>query len=268
MTLDLRLSAHLPPSGWTLDQGADAFVELLRALGGTRLCDGGWIVATPREPGDGARFDPLAQPGLLADWLRERQGLIHGDAGPGPMGFDAYATQEDAGQRRLEVQMVWQRDYVGDALMIDFTAPHPRHGLTEPLLAEIVQAIVGWRRPMHLSIMPTAYRRDHWPVDRLREAVGWIGWLPFALPAGSLPEAHRQVSMAGGTYVAGQPELWSAADGAAVVRAQALDLALNSLGVLPSAVELQAGTWGQGVAGQAAGRASPLWPNGRSWIRP
>lgn len=98
---------------------------------------------------------------------------------------------------------------------------------------------------MHLSAMPTRYQMDHWPLDRLRSGIGWIGWVPFAVLAGEVPEATKMIPMNGGTCVLGQREIWQVDDPTAIARAQALDLRLNALGVLPTTVELMRGDWGQ-----------------------
>jgi hypothetical protein len=75
--------------------------------------------------------------------------------------------------------------------------------------------------------------------------------VPFALNPSDVPEAERVQQMNGGTLIATQMDFWQVFEHhplyskEAIERAQEVELRLNLLGVLPTAVELGRGDWGQ-----------------------
>jgi hypothetical protein len=135
-------------------------------------------------------------------------------------------------------------------VIIDIGYPHPVHGLDISLFVETFDAVIAWKRPQHASMAPPDYRMDLQPLDRQRRGIGWLGWIPFEVSAGDVPEAAVVRPMRWGTFLASQRDWWFAAgprkDEAAIARAQALDLRLNYLGLLPTLDELRRGDWGQG----------------------
>jgi len=114
---------------------------------------------------------------------------------------------------------------------------------------DVCRAVVAWQRPMHLHAMPTRYRAEHHPLDIARLVIGWLGWVPFPLTPHDVPEARIVAAQDGGTNLASYDRYWQAsgpdADPQAIAQAQALDLRLNTLGVLPTSLELERGDWGQ-----------------------
>lgn len=133
---------------------------------------------------------------------------------------------------------------------LDLREPHPVHGLDISLFVETIDTVIAWKRPQHVSMAPPDYRMDLQPLDRSRRGIGWLGWIPFEVPAEDVPEAAIVRPMRGGTFLASQRDWWFAAgprrDEAAIARAQALDLRLNDLGLLPTVEELRRGDWGGG----------------------
>jgi hypothetical protein len=134
---------------------------------------------------------------------------------------------------------------------IDFTHPHPTLGHNIDLYIETIDTNITWKRPQHVLCGPAMYFLNDHPLDKARSGIGWLGWVPFDLAPADVPEAAIILPMHGGTFVASQREWWIAAgpqrNEAAVQRAQALELRLNHLGVLPTNIELRRGDWGQGT---------------------
>lgn len=244
MTIDLSISVTYPDLSWPLEQSVDAFTNLLAALARTRLCDDGWTVVAPRSSGDTTAIDPFGQRSELVAWFEEREALIlDGRPRVGPRTI--YASSPDPTPSRYRAEFGWDSGFGTTGLMLDIRAPHPVHGLNATLVEEVVATIVTWQRPLHLAAMPTLYRSEHHPLDRLRQSVGWVGWVPFELGVEEIAPANRLTPLAGGTLVVGQQAFWQADDARAVAHAQVLDLALHDAGALPTAVELQRGDWGQ-----------------------
>ena len=113
----------------------------------------------------------------------------------------------------------------------------------------MVEITTAWMRPQHLRFGSISYSRNDHPLDRQRNGIGWIGWLPFSLTPADVPEAHLIAPMNGGTVVMTWPEFWQAHPGArnedAVRRTQDVEIRLNSLGVLPTNADLAGGMWGR-----------------------
>lgn len=72
----------------------------------------------------------------------------------------------------------------------------------------LVEAITRWKRPQHLEFGPSDYFHLHHPLDRARQGIGWMGWVPFALTASDVPEATLVREMNGGSLVVTQMEFW------------------------------------------------------------
>jgi hypothetical protein len=93
---------------------------------------------------------------------------------------------------------------------------------------------------------------DH-PLDRTRQGIGWMGWLPFTLTPADVPEAALVVPMNGGTFIQSVPDFWQAPhlprqpdavrDEVTIRRVQDVEIRLNQLGVLPTAADLATGNW-------------------------
>lgn len=108
-----------------------------------------------------------------------------------------------------------------------------------------MHVLTQWSALQHASAIPVFYAADDSPIDPVnRRGIGWVGWVPFEVTAEQLPEAQVLEAVGGGTLVASQDSYWDVTDRAAVKRAQALELALNKLGLLPTRDVLAEGTWG------------------------
>ncbi|WP_299191077.1 Imm52 family immunity protein [uncultured Litoreibacter sp.] len=253
MRIDLTVAAIYPEIDLSLEGGVTAFTSLLDALSHSKLCDGGWFTATPSEEGDASFIDPLQDAPAAAKWFAKREEMILDGrprvgprniyaAGPRPQGPSAPPPEAD----RYKAEFSWDSGWGTSGLALEFYAPHPNYGIDAAMVLEVIDKIIAWRRPQHVAARPAAYHRDHHPLDRQREQLGWVGWVPFEIGVEDIPEAAALQLMHGGTGVIGQHAFWRADDATAVANAQALDLRLNSLGVLPTSVELTRGDWGQG----------------------
>ncbi len=231
--------ARLPRLPRGFDAGAAEFLRLLRGL----------------ERIDGLHEGWRGQGRLL--WQQQEEFIERfraensKDHQPGDM-FVIRAGSQLSGPQDITsyfFELTWEAFYV-DTLEGDFrTMPRTRQG--EMDWPAMIEAIVAWRRPQHLRLGPWLYTRDHHPLDRSREGIGWMGWIPFPLSASDVPEAELVRPMLGGSLIIVQSEFWQANprhplySQPAIERAQEVDLRLHLLGVLPSPHELQRGDWGQ-----------------------
>ncbi|MDF3606771.1 Imm52 family immunity protein [Paracoccus sp. DMF-8] len=117
--------------------------------------------------------------------------------------------------------------------------------------ADLLDIITRWRRPHHIRFGPMHYYMDQHPLDRSREGIGWMGWVPFSLAPAEVPEAEIVQPMNGGTLIVPQSTLWQAVEGhpsyskEGIERAQEVEIRLNILGVIPTSMDLDRGGWGQ-----------------------
>ena len=247
--IDLQLSAMLTPHRYgieyaTYEDGARDFLALVRLLDRLPATALGWTMKGFRLWDQEKAYvaDAIATAATL-DYADEDGSIGIMDDAPRFYGSRAgrvyyafnyawglYATRLSAEFEHLP------RD-------LDFTAVH---------MLEIVDAITRWKRPQHLEFGPADYFHLHHPLDRARRGIRWVGWVPFALTPSDVPEAEIVRPMNGGTAIATQSALWQVFEHhplhapEAIARAQEVELRLNALGVLPTAVELDRGDWGQG----------------------
>lgn len=219
--------------------GAEGFLDLLGRLERLRFFDMGWTSLDTRLWDQREAFLDVHE-----RWNLER------DPESQTLSIGAVSTEAAEGkwayyhvEHRWGGAILWPTQ-----LIIDIGYPHPVHGLDISLFVETIDAVVAWKRPQHASMAPSTYRMDLQPLDRARRGIGWLGWIPFEVSATDVPEAAIVRPMRGGTFLASQRDWWFAAgprkDEAAIARAQALDLRLNYLGLLPTFEELRRGDWG------------------------
>lgn len=112
---------------------------------------------------------------------------------------------------------------------------------------ETIACLEKWAPLQHVSATPLFYSPHDSPIDHvMRRGIGWAGWVPFRLTKEELPEAGVLSPLGEGTFVACQEAYLNISDRDAVRRAQALELKLNSLGMLPTRRALSRGDWGLG----------------------
>ncbi len=235
----MQLASYFPPDANGFDHGSKDFLRLL--LLAQKLP----IYQRAYDSFFGGPFDDSTNylDGFRAENL----------AGPlaGRM-FQIHAGAPDDGRPRITFEYTWgEPGLTLTRLVVDFTNPAPIPGLLLDLdrYLETIDTVITWKRPQHLRCGPGMYFLNDHPLDKARSGIGWLGWVPFDLTPADVPEAAIVLPMQGGTFVASQRDWWIAAgpqrDAAAVRRAQALELRLNVLGVLPTTIELRRGDWGQ-----------------------
>jgi hypothetical protein len=235
----MQMASYFPRQLYDFDQGAAEFLLLLKDLKKLRYFDMGYDSYFGQPFVDQAAY----LGGFRANNLEDTpDGSVN----------EIHVVGDDGLRPNFSVSYWWGRqDLTISHVGIDFTHPHPLHGHNIDLFIETVDTIITWKRPQHLRCGPAMYFLNDHPLDKARSGIGWLGWVPFDLAPADVPEAAIILPMQGGTFVASQREAWIAAgpqrDEAAVRRAQALDLRLNHLGVLPSIIELRRGDWGQGT---------------------
>ncbi len=112
------------------------------------------------------------------------------------------------------------------------------------LIRRVISVMLEWGRIQHITVCDPYYAHMDSPLDPRRRGVGWAGWLPFSLASGQVSEAMVLEPLAEGTFLVSVVD-WDANDGRSIPRAQALELQLNGLGVLPTFDDLGRGDWGR-----------------------
>lgn len=241
----MRLNFLMSPSSAGFDEGMKAFLELLLELSRLRLFYEGWKFAELIIGDDPSGFIERTR---QQNFEKDSSALDRKDLTV----FSASAYNEPSSNSGILCALThrWGRsDTFVMNLLLEFRGPHPTYGTDISLFRETIAAVIAWQRPQHVSMAWPVYRDEHHPLDKQRSGIGWLGWVPFDLAPSQVPEAAVCEPMAGGTFLASQLGFWFAAgpnkDADAIARAQALDLRLNALGVLPTTVELQRGDWGR-----------------------
>jgi hypothetical protein len=233
----MQMSCYFPRQIYDFDEGAQEFLVLLKALKRLRYFDLEYDSYFGKPFGDKTSYID----GFRANNLEDT---------PDGSACDIHVMGTDALRPNFSVSYTWGRQELTISHMgIDFTHPHATHGHNIDLFLETIDTVILWKRPQHLRCGPPMYFLNDHPLDKARWGIGWLGWVPFDLSASQVPEAAIILPLHGGTFLASQRDWWSAhspqRDEAAVHRAQALELRLNHLGVLPTIIELRHGDWGQ-----------------------
>lgn len=248
--VDLALLAHLAPHRYGAEyeryaDGAQDFIRLLRALDTQPFFSLGWTMRGFRLWADEAAF--------LADAAAVAAGLDYADEA-GSIGIiDDAETLRGIDLTHYSFHFSW--DIYATQLKGEVQRFHPDRGLRLDDMIGMIDAVTRWKRPQHLEFGPLDYFFDHHPLDRARRGIQWIGWVPFGLSASDVPEAALVQEMNGGTLIVSHKEVWQVFEHhplyskAAIEQTQEVELRLNLLGVLPTAVELNRGDWGLGDAG-------------------
>ncbi len=240
MKIDLILNVKLTPQKFGFDEGAQSFLKLLRMLERLPFFNMGWMAQGQRLWGGQEKFIQRFRE-ENAEGIRNNDGLVI--RAITPMNKENDPTYYD-------LEYNWRTLHI-DTILGDFDYPHPDYGLQPQQFIDMIDVVTRWKRPQHLRFGPFIYMRDHHPLDRAREGIGWMGWVPFALTPSDVPEAALVRQMNGGTLIVTQMEFWQAWPAhpdyskTAIERAQEVEVRLNLLGVLPTIVELQRGDWGQ-----------------------
>ncbi|WP_299302453.1 hypothetical protein [uncultured Litoreibacter sp.] len=242
----MNISFILKPREPEFEPGIEAFLSLMTALGKLRLFQSDW------KAYDRPIFD-----GVEAYVARTRDGNFEPDPSelkPAEQEFfHASSYIEEPGQTDILAALTywWGAQAMPlNRLNIEIRRPHSTLGTDISLYRDTIAAVIAWQRPQHVSMAWPVYRMEHHALDKARQGLGWLGWVPFELSSTQVPEAAIVEPMADGTFLASQPDFWFAGgpnkDDDAIAGAQALELRLNALGVLPTSVELTRGDWGQG----------------------
>ena len=245
MGIDLGLNVKLPPQNINYTEGAAQFVDFLKRLRRVQGFDVDWIAQMKEH---GPKISLWHQPDAYVQMFQER----YKDQTDG---FNIWAWEESQSREHpklYDFDYDWQNQplLTVDMLSGEIHHHHPDYGLQPQQFIDMIDVITQWKRPQHLRFGPLIYMRDHHPLDRAREGIGWMGWVPFALTPSDVPEAALVREMNGGTLIVTQMEFWQAWPAhpdyskTAIERAQEVEVRLNLLGVLPTIVELQRGDWG------------------------
>jgi hypothetical protein len=236
----MQLASYFPADSSGFDHGAQEFLRLLSLAKDLPIYQGAYD-SFFGSPFDGStRFLEGFRKENLSRSLANRMFQIHAGA-------------PDDGRPRITFDYIWgEPDLTLTYLMVDFVNRDPVPALLRNVdrYVETIDTVITWKHPQHLRCGPPMYFLNDHPLDKARSGLGWLGWVPFDIAPAEVPEAAIVLPIQGGTFLASQRDWWVAygpeRDEAAVRRAQALELRLNALGVLPSNIELRRGDWGQG----------------------
>ncbi|WP_227269321.1 immunity 52 family protein [Roseobacter weihaiensis] len=244
--IDLRLKLRLTPHRYgaeyaDYDEGGRDFFRLLRMIEHLPLCNLGWSKRGFRLWEQEAEY--------LADSRRLSDAAGYADDEGSIYMVDDGETLYGSNEVYYTFKYNW--GIYATQLHAEFKRFRPEYNFTADHMIALIEAITRWKRPQHLEFGPSDYFQLHHPLDRARRGIRWIGWVPFALTPSDVPEAALVQEMNGGSLIATQMEFWQVFEHhplyskQAIERAQEVEIRLNLLGVLPTAVELDRGDWGQ-----------------------
>ena len=239
--MDLRLTAQLPHHNYGFDEGAQDFFRVLRMIEKLPAFDLGWSM------GDYYLWDQKTE--FLEEAKSDSENAGYADE------FSSIDINDDAvrvlGTEKVYYTFGYYWGIHSTRFTGEFRRPHPRYGTQAQQFINLIEVVTKWKRPQHLRFGSTFYLVNHHPLSRQHVGIGWMGWIPFDVPATDVPEAEIVRPMNNGTLIVTQSQFWLPVPGhpnyskAAIERAQEVEIRLNLLGVLPAALDLNRGDWGQ-----------------------
>lgn len=233
MSLSHDLKVNFAPKAVSYDAGSAWAVDLLAALARDPLFSQGWGFLHDGEEAVGEELIDAFRARNLAPENDSLQSyfLVAGDLDAQKERRSSYSATVDFGgpkrpARTLEV-----------GICLD--------SATAKTLLQLYRLILDHTPVQHISLTEDIYRIELSPLGKRRRGIGWAGWVPFELMDDQVPAAEVIEPLAGGTFVANQINHWDVSNTDAVKRAQALELQLNDLGVLPTLELLENGSWGE-----------------------
>lgn len=228
--LDFTIEADFRPMPMGFEEGAAKAIALLRRLSDIDLFSSGWQTAGISLETDEAAFIKAVE--------REQ-------AGEGAENGFHFVISENASGLPPEsflVEISFDRHQGALNAKISMRSEL----VTLKTVFDVITCFNDWAELQHVSGTPMFYVPEDSPIDPVnRRGIGWAGWVPFHLTNDQLAEAGVLSELGQGTFVASQNVFWTVTDRPAVKRAQAMELRLNSLGMLPTRRILSQGTWGK-----------------------
>lgn len=242
LTLNATLAKHRYGAEYaSYEDGARDFLRLLRSVDSLPIFDLGWSMADTRLWEQEAEYLDQARKDAEASEYADEEGFIDiNDDAVRLIGVDKVFYILSYGWGSYDTRLI-----------AEFLRFHPEYDLHADQMIAFIDAITRWKHPQHLRCGPMSYMRDHHPLDRAREGIGWMGWTPFALTLSDVPEAALVREMNGGSLIVTQLDFWQSFprhplySKGAIERAQEVETRLNILGVLPTHIELARGDWGR-----------------------
>lgn len=232
--MDLRMEADFRPKLLNWDDGVAASVTLLQQLSEIEVFASGWEVFGTRLSDDEDAFISEAKRAQEGDGEEDGFHFVSVSNARGPTPPFVRPESYSAGVTfdRVQGRLIADMDLRPELATID-------------TIFEIIKRFAAWSPLQHVSTTPATYAEYDAPIDHVRRrGIGWAGWVPFQLTQEQVPEAAILEPVDNGTFLATQRTYWAVQDREAVRRAQALELRLNDLGMLPTRRVLSRGTWG------------------------
>ena len=227
------LTAYFAQNGQSLRAALNEALALMQALIGTTRYFEEWrIVRTEAEHKANTGLNPLSDPeAWIADVIASN-------------GDDSYRFGTLAFSKQIK-----QADprYYAAGLNFDGGALSPRapqvglylartdpdHNMTLEEYIRVIETFVSWRTPVYIAVGADSYGTYDRVFDH-RAWNGWLGWFPATIHGSDLPDHALTVPIGPGTLVATQETNVIARLDDHRARAQAVEVALVELGVLPT----------------------------------
>lgn len=229
------------PNTESKDEALGQARALMQALIGTTRYFQQWrVVRTQAEHSANTGLDPLAAPD---EWDAHVFALNDGDAA---LRFDVLAFSDQIAQDDPRLYAAGL-GYEGASaprkplrLRIYCAQTDPDHNMTLHEWARVIETLVAWRPPAYISVGPSSYGIHDRVFDH-RAWDGWMGWLPADIAHARLPDHAQTFRIGHGTLVATQDSNVIARLNDHRARAQAVEVALVEMGVLPTLAALTGG---------------------------
>lgn len=234
------LRAFFPPDPTGVRDVLERLISLMAALEGeTRYIDTWREIRTPQDQANGTGIFPTRTP---EDWIAYTL-----DQEP-KIGDDLFQVSITADSRRVALKDPTHYsaglNYEGGALLpqppklsLYCADTDPDHNMTLEEYLRVIEVIVAWQTPVYIAVGPGSYGIYDRVFDH-RAWDGWLGWFPATIHKSDLPDHALAFPVGSGTVVATQETNVIARLEDHRARAQAVEVALVELEVLPTLAAL------------------------------
>ncbi|MFQ6546309.1 hypothetical protein AADZ90_000020 [Aestuariibius sp. 2305UL40-4] len=244
----VNMYAYLDNVRWPLLKAMDEFLAFGRALEGELIFTGNWVYSrTDEEAHNNTGMNPVREPEAYLEYLKNEHRrktkelgdigtideaytlkLPHAFPSPPDVPYDYYdQVRYRGGTRMMHSEQLVYASYVSRGAVILDLAGWRR----------LTELFVAWRVPRYIWFDAYLYELEG-RIHKHRAWGGWLGWFAHEIRPADMPDGTLLFPIGPGTLVASQETQLDSADPAQVQRAQAVEIALVDLGILPTMAEL------------------------------
>ncbi len=244
----INMDAYLDNVRWPLLKAVDEFLAFGRMLEGELIFTGNWVYSrTEEEAQRNSGFNPVREPEAYLEYLQaehRRKTNEFGEIGTLDEGYLLQLPHLLPSPPEDRYDYYDRFHYEGGTTLprsekLSYTSDFYRGPVVFDLAGwrRLTELFVAWRVPRYIWFDAYLYELEG-RIHKHRAWGGWLGWFAHPIRPGDMPAGTLLFPIGPGTLVASQETQLDSDDPVQLARAQAVEIALVDLGILPTREEL------------------------------